>query len=178
MSMMGSVAIRRAGPADAGALKPLIEGGYRGPSARRGWTHEADIIEEERIGARELAAMLDDRSVHFLVAEQGSQPVGCIAVTDKREARAYFGLLCVDPAMQSSGLGSRLIREAEELARSLGASIMEISVIEDRTELIAMYERKGYRDTGKREPFPAPQPRPLHFRLFEKRLRTYLLRDD
>ena len=170
MSTTNSVSIRRAGPSDAAVLKPLIEGGYRGSSARRGWTHEADIVEDERIGTGELTAMLADPAVHFLVAEQGSQPVGCIAVTDKGEARAYFGLLCVDPPMQSSGLGSRLIREGEELARSLGASIMEISVIEDRTELIAMYERKGYRDTGKREPFPAPQPRPLYFRLFEKRL--------
>ena len=35
-----------------------------------------------------------------------------------------------------------------------------------------LHERKGYRDTGEREPFPAPQPRPLFFRLFEKRLRA------
>lgn len=170
MSIADSVSIRRAGPGDGNALKPLIEGGYRGSSARRGWTHEADIVENERIGAGELAAMLADPAIHFLIAEKNGQPVGCIAVTDKAEARAYFGLLCVDPPMQSGGLGSRLIREAEELARGLGARIMEISVIEDRQELIAMYQRKGYRDTGRRDPFPAPQPRPLHFRLFEKRL--------
>lgn len=170
MSLSDSVAIRRAGPADAAALKALIEGSYRGSSARRGWTHEADIVEDERIGKGELASMLDDPLVHLLIAEQDSQPTGCIAVTDKGMGRAYFGLLCVDPPMQSSGLGSRLIREAEDLARWLGARIMEISVIEDREELIAMYRRKGYRDTGQREPFPAPQPRPLHFRLFEKRL--------
>ena len=170
MMIADSVSLRRAGPADAATLKPLIEGGYRGSSARRGWTHEADIVEDERIGAGELAAMLADPAIHFLIAEKDSQPVGCIAVTDKAEARAYFGLLCVDPPMQSSGLGSRLIRESEELARGLGARIMEISVIEDREELIAMYQRKGYRDTGRRDPFPAPQPRPLHFRLFEKRL--------
>ncbi len=170
MSMAGRAAIRRAGQPDASALKQLIEGGYRGNSARRGWTHEADIIEDERIGADELAAMLADRSIHFLIAESDDQPIGCVAVTDKQDGRAYFGLLCVDPPLQSSGLGSRLIGEAEDLARTLGASIMEISVIEDRAELIAMYARKGYRDTGKRDPFPAPQPKPLYFRLFEKRL--------
>lgn len=172
MNLPESVTVRRAGPDDANALKPLIEGGYRGGSARRGWTHEADIIEDERIGADELACMLDDRSIHFLIAESEGRAIGCIAVTDKGGARAYFGLLCVDPPFQSSGLGSRLIRAAEDLARDLGAEVMDISVIEDRRELIAMYERKGYRDTGEREPFPAPQPRPLFFRLFEKRLRA------
>lgn len=170
MSMADSIAIRRAGPDDVATLKPLIEGGYRGSSARRGWTHEADIIEDERIGTDELAAMLNDRSIHFLIAERDDRPIGCVAVTDKNDGRAHFGLLCVDPLLQSSGIGSRLIGEAEDLARTLGAAIMEISVIEDRAELIAMYGRKGYRDRGKREPFPAPQPRPLYFRLFEKRL--------
>lgn len=165
-----SLSLRRAGPADAAALKPLIEGGYRGNSARRGWTHEADILEDERIAATDLAAMLADPAIHFLMAEHEANPVGCIAVTDKGGGRAYFGMLCVDPPMQSSGLGSRLILAAEELARGFGARIMEISVIENRHELIAMYERKGYADTGAREAFPTPQPAPLFFRLFEKRL--------
>lgn len=172
MTPFESMAVRRAGPDDAAALKPLIEGGYRGSSARRGWTHEADIIEDERIGADELAEMLRDPSIHFLIAERDDRAIGCIALTDMGWGRAYFGLLCVDPPFQSSGLGSRLISIAEEMARGFGASVMEISVIEDRHELIAMYERKGYNDTGKREPFPAPQPRPLFFRLFEKRLQA------
>lgn len=170
MTLADGLLVRRAARADAAPLKTLIESGYRGDSARRGWTHEADIVENERIAMDDLCAMLGDPSTHFLIAEDAGKAIGCIAVTDKGHGRAYFGLLCVDPARQSNGLGSRLIEAAEERARSFGASVMEISVFENRAELIVMYQRKGYCDTGRRDPFPTPQPVPLFFRCFEKRL--------
>ena len=42
-------AIARAGLGDLAALKTLIESAYRGDSARRGWNHEADLLDDERI---------------------------------------------------------------------------------------------------------------------------------
>ncbi|GGD63318.1 GNAT family N-acetyltransferase [Croceicoccus mobilis] len=172
---MTDIAVRRAGPADAPALKALIESGYRGDSARRGWNHEADILEDERIALSDLEEMLANPAIHLLMAEKDDGLIGCIAVTDKgtNDAgihRAYFGLLCVDPTLQSSGLGTKLMQAGEDAARRFGASVMEISVIENRDVLIAWYRRKGYMETGRREPFPTPQDPPLFFRLFEKQL--------
>ena len=39
--------ITTATPADAPALKDLLEAAYRGDSARAGWNHEADILDDE-----------------------------------------------------------------------------------------------------------------------------------
>ena len=59
--MTDTLAIAPATPADAPALKDLLEAAYRGDSARRGWNHEADILDDERTSREELDALLADR---------------------------------------------------------------------------------------------------------------------
>ena len=167
--MSTPVIIDAAARADLPALKALIEGSYRGDHARHGWTHEADIVEDERITPDELAGLYSNPNVAILVARSGADIVGCVTVTDRPGGMAHIGLLCVDPPFQSSGLGSRLLHTAELLCTHLGAESMEMTVIEDRAPLIAWYLRKGWRETGERRPFPVPQDRPLHFIVLEKR---------
>ncbi|WP_163220489.1 GNAT family N-acetyltransferase, partial [Citrobacter freundii] len=71
------------------------------------------------------------------------------------EGLAYLGLLCVDPTLQSAGLGKRLVAAAEDCARAaFGASAMEMTVIDTRAELIAFYARRGYRNSGEKRDFP------------------------
>ncbi len=48
--------------------------------------------------------------------------------------------------------------EAEAAAR-FAATRMEMTVIRQRAELIAWYERRGYRLTGETRPFPLDDPR-------------------
>ncbi|MBB3990794.1 GNAT family N-acetyltransferase [Croceicoccus naphthovorans] len=163
------VEIGAARPSDLPALKDMIEGAYRGDHARMGWTHEADLVGGERIEPEELVTLFADPNVAIFVARQGADIVGCVTVTDNG-ALAYLGLLCVDPPFQSAGLGSRLLTTAETLCGHLGSQAIEMTVIENRTELIAWYERAGYVRTGERRPFPVAQPVPLHFVVLEKRL--------
>ena len=47
--------IRFAGVADLPALHALVEGAYRGDSARRGWTHEAVMLGGQRTDQASLA---------------------------------------------------------------------------------------------------------------------------
>lgn len=155
---------------DLPALKELIEGAYRGDHARCGWTHEADIIEDERISAEELLSLFVNPNIAILIAKSGPDIVGCVTVTDNADGTAYIGLLCVDPPFQSSGLGSQLLGLAEKLCQHLGARRVEMTVIEDRDPLIAWYLRKGFHDTGERRPFPTPQEPPLRFVVLEKTL--------
>jgi hypothetical protein len=52
------------------------------------------------------------------------------------------------------------VAAAERTARDLfGATRMEMTVIVQRAELIAWYQRRGYRPTGETRPFPATDPR-------------------
>ena len=156
--------------ADAPALKELLEAAYRGDSARRGWNHEADILDDERTAPGEVEALLADEAVTILTAHEGAALIGCVAVTIKGAALAYLGMLCVAPDLQSAGLGRRLLDAAEDHARSQGIAAMEMTVIGSRDALIAWYERRGYARTGETRPFPVPRDPPVTFVVLEKPL--------
>ena len=168
---------RMAEVADIERLLPLIHSAYRGDSARRGWTHEADLLDGQRTDLSALEAILADPAETILVAEQDSTLIGCVRVSDLGDGLSSLGMLAVDPVSQGGGLGQRLIAEAEALARGRSQRRMEMTVIVQRTELIAWYQRRGYQLTGETRPFPATDPRfgiprrgDLAFVVLEKRL--------
>lgn len=147
-------AIAPATPADLADLHALIESAYRGDSAKRGWTHEADLLEGQRTDEAALAAMLTDGNARLHVARAGDRAaIGCVFVT-RRDGAGYIGMLCVAPGLQGAGLGDRLLTHAEADCRErLATSTARMTVFTSRAELIAWYGRRGWRDTGAREPF-------------------------
>jgi len=169
---------RPAAPDDVPALHRLIESAYRGDSAKAGWTHEADLLGGQRTDEAELRDILADASRVLLLAEIDGVLTGCVQVAKQGEGLAYLGLLTVDPRRQAGGLGRWLIAAAEaEAIDRFGATRMEMTVIRQRVELIAWYERRGYRLTGETRPFPLdderfglPQTRELEFVVLEKAL--------
>ena len=157
---MSDLVFRLAQPGDAGALQPLVHRAYRGDSARGGWTHEADLLDGQRIDRATLEALIADPAQAVIVAESQGAAVGCVQVSQKPDGLAYLGMLTVDPLLQGSGLGRRLIGEAERTAHDqFGSTRMEMTVIVQRTELIDWYVRRGYALTGETRPFPATDPR-------------------
>lgn len=146
--------IEVAGEGDLAALHALIEAAYRGDSARRGWTHEADLLDGQRTDIEALVAIVCDPAQRLLVARDAARLAGCIQVTVKDGGIGYLGLLAVDPDRQANGLGARLIAAAEACLAQLGATTVEMTVIRQRSELIAYYERRGYALTGEVRDFP------------------------
>lgn len=175
---MSEATFRPAAPDDVPALHRLIESAYRGDSAKAGWTHEADLLGGQRTDETELRDILADASRVLLLAEIDGVLTGCVQVAKQGEGLAYLGLLTVDPRRQAAGLGRWLIAAAEaEAIDRFGATRMEMTVIRQRAELIAWYERRGYRLTGETRPFPLdderfglPQTRELEFVVLEKAL--------
>lgn len=156
--------IRSATAADIARVHALVESGYRGESAKRGWTHEADLLGGQRTDAEALAAIIADQAQTLLLAEADGALLGCVLVADEGEREpgnrvAYLGMLTVAPALQNSGLGRVLIAAAERHALSLGAVVMEMTVIRQRPELLEWYLRRGYALTGREKPFPLDDPR-------------------
>ena len=163
--------IRIAGTADLPRLHPVIEGAYRGDSARRGWTHEADLLSGERIDRNALEALIADRQALLLIAERGEVPLGCVSLTARGQGLVYLGLLCVDPDQQAGGVGKAIIATAEQVSKDqLGADRIEMTVIDSRVELIAYYERRGFVRTGERRPFPEKVEPPIMMVVLEKAL--------
>ena len=72
----------------------------------------------------------------------------------EKKGTLYLGMLTVNPELQNSGIGKKMLEFAQNFAIDLGLKSITMTVISVRIELIAWYERHGYIDTRKREPFP------------------------
>jgi ribosomal protein S18 acetylase RimI-like enzyme len=165
------IRFRTATAADVPALRALVESAYRGDSARQGWTHEADLLDDERTSDAELAETIADQKARVLLTRIDGKLVGTVTIRDLGKGRAYLGMLCVDPDLQTEGLGRALIADAEDMAAdAFRARIMEMTVIDAREELIAYYERRGYARTGELRPFPLPADVPYKMVVLERRI--------
>ncbi|MEY9894753.1 ribosomal protein S18 acetylase RimI-like enzyme [Catenulispora sp. MAP5-51] len=146
--------IREATIADVPRIVHLIESAYRGDSSRTGWTTEADLLDGRRTDEDDVAAAVADQDSRMILAEDGDALIACCLVRH-RGTHAYFGMFAVSPAAQGGGLGKHLLATAERLAHDeLGLATMEMTVIRQRTDLIAWYVRRGYTQTGRMQPFP------------------------
>jgi len=154
-----AIVLRDAQASDCDAIVALIESAYRGNSSRAGWTTEADLLGGQRTDREEIAALLREEGARFLLATDAGAIVGCVLLR-KEPGCGYIGMLAVRPGLQAKGIGKRLLARAEARALDeLGASRTRMTVIEQRKELIAWYQRRGYIDTGHTEPFPYGNPR-------------------
>jgi ribosomal protein S18 acetylase RimI-like enzyme len=156
---MEDVQFRYATSADCEAIVALVESAYRGEVSRQGWTTEADLLGGQRTDAEEVAGILAEAEGRLLLAIEGNQILGCVLMRREPDG-IYLGMLAVRPGLQARGLGKHLLGEAEDRARrEFGAKQARMTVIEQRRELIAWYQRRGYVDTGDTEPFPYGNPR-------------------
>jgi ribosomal protein S18 acetylase RimI-like enzyme len=169
MDTEAPLALRAARREDAEALSALVNSAYRGDSSRVGWTTEADLLGGQRTDPDALRESIEqgetmgDRVLLVHEAVQPSGPAGgsaalaidaCVQL-ERHGDEAYLGMFTVRPTLQGGGLGRRLLAGAEQDARRRwGVTAVHMTVIAQRAELIAWYERRGYRATGETAPFP------------------------
>ncbi|MUL44003.1 GNAT family N-acetyltransferase [Streptomonospora sp. PA3] len=151
----GAPRFRDAGEADVPALVELVNSAYRGDASRRGWTTEADLIGGQRVDSGQIADLLARPKTRVILAERDESLLACCELADGGDGTAYFGMFAVRPGAQGGGLGRRVLAEAERVAAAeLGAASLRMTVLRQRSDLIAWYERRGYRRTGATTPFP------------------------
>lgn len=178
--MHNAIRFRTAVARDARHIADLVNAAYRGASSRAGWTTEADFLGGQRTDAAAIEAILSRPGQYFLLGEHAGALLGCVNLEKISHATCYFGMFAVRPGLQGRGDGTRFLAEAERFAReSLGCSVMRMYVITLRAELIAWYERRGYRRTCEYQPFPYGDERfgiplrdDLEFEVLEKQLIT------
>ena len=153
-AMVRKFIIRPAKPRDVRALVALINSAYRGDSSRRGWTTEADLLGGQRVDRAMVCEALKGTGRVLLVLERSGRREACVAL-ELRRNRGYLGLLTVRPDRQGQGIGQKLLVAAERWVRVRWKQRrVEMTVLAQRSDLLAWYARRGYRRTGHTRPFP------------------------
>lgn len=161
MTRTPTVVPRAATPEDVPAVVDLVQSAYRGDASRAGWTTEADLLEgirtdagmvQQMIAAPDSVVLVSD-DTHRGVDESGALLACCHL--ERRGDAVYLGMFAVRPGRQGRGAGRAMLDAAATHADAWGAGRLELTVLNHRPELIAWYERRGFRLTGATVPFPA-----------------------
>ena len=145
--------ITKANLNDLSELKVLVNSAYRGDSSKQGWTTEANILTGVRIDDNEIIAMVTAPKSTVYKFTENNKILGCVLLIEKK-SELYLGMLCVNPELQNSGIGKKILYFANEIALAAQLTKIVMTVISTRIELINWYNRHGYVESGKREPFP------------------------
>ncbi|PNK61183.1 GNAT family N-acetyltransferase [Psychrobacter sp. FDAARGOS_221] len=173
--------LRQATAEDAEAIVELLNLTFRSDV---GWTNESSLVGGIRTTVAEIKSILADPNNYFFVYpelkaenEETGKILASISVTFKRESNsAYIGLFAVDPSLQGQGIGHRVLEAAETFAtRHLGTDSdkvrLTMSILSQRPDLQAYYERRGYQLSGNSQPFPVDsnngEPKVADLRLLE-----------
>ncbi len=167
---------RKALPEDAPAIVDLVNSGYRGDASRVGWTTEADYLVGIRTDVNEVRSLIAAADTMLLLCLQDNESIGSVLLQRTGDA-AYLGMFVVKPTLQGQGIGKAFLCATEQaIAQQWRAKKVQMTVITLRRELIAYYERRGYRRTGVYKPFPIEDRRStaivdeLRFEVLEKEL--------
>lgn len=132
MSTSGLV-LRRAGPADAAAIRALAERAYGkwvpviGRPPRPMVADYAEMLEDHRIDLHEIDGRL----------------VGSIA-TKLHDTFMFIESVAVDPHWQGQGIGRALLAHAEELTREAGLPEIRLLTNARMQANAALYRQMGY----------------------------------
>lgn len=170
---MSDLPLEEATPADLPAIVALMNAAYR--EAPPGWASESGLLGGQRTDLASLAADLAEGTCLLLHRAAGVLAAS-VQLREAAPGRWYLGGLTIAPARQEQGLGNTVLQSAEAWVRAQGGTAIEMTVIAQRAELIAWYERRGYVRTGETRPFPygdtrfgEPRRDDLSFVVLEKR---------
>jgi N-acetylglutamate synthase-like GNAT family acetyltransferase len=155
-----AISVRRAQSEDAPALVQLVNRAYQ---------VEGFFVDGERTNPDEIRRLVAEGS--FLVLEDNQGIAAAVYVQPRPErATGYIGMLSVEPRLQGQGIGTRLVRIAEAMLEALGATTVELQIVNLREELGRWYRSLGYREVGTAPYTHRPVKQPCHFVAMQRSL--------
>ncbi len=141
---MPNLSTRRAGPADAAAVRALTRSAYAKWVPIVGREPRPMTADYERAVAEHVIDLIEDDGGALLAL------IEMIAAAD----HLTIENIAVHPDLHGQGLGSRLLRHAEDVARSLGLAEMRLYTNGLMEANIMLYQRRGYREDRREEAGP------------------------
>ena len=100
-----------------------------------------------KLKGRDNRAQLEQQikldQVIFLVAEKGNRIIGTVLATHDGR-KGWINRLAVHPAARRQGLGTQLVKRAEEELEKRGLSLLAALIEEDNTASRQLFARLGY----------------------------------
>jgi ribosomal protein S18 acetylase RimI-like enzyme len=146
----GTIAFRRAGPADLATVERITAEAYAQYDALLG-APPIPVTEDYRPRLARGEVWLQD----------GPAP-GALAVLEVQPDHLMIFSLAVLPGHQGGGIGRRLLRLAEDRAAAEGKTEIRLYTNAKMERNIGIYLRAGYRETGRR-----PNPRRPDFTIVD-----------
>jgi ribosomal protein S18 acetylase RimI-like enzyme len=113
---------------------------------------EADSFASDKLSRRSLLHLIRSPSAIVLVAARGTEVLGDAAVLLRRGSRrARLYSIAVDAREAGRGVGSQLMEAAENAARGRKAERLHLEVRADNAAAIRFYQRRGYKEVGRRD---------------------------
>lgn len=120
----------------------------------------------------------DNRAITYLVAEDETtgEVIGTVTGIDHTRAFAdpeqgsSLWCLAVDPQARHAGIGETLVRRLAEHFKARGAGFMDLSVLHDNEQAIALYEKLGFRRIPA---FSVKRKNSINERLYARPLEAY-----
>jgi ribosomal protein S18 acetylase RimI-like enzyme len=149
--------LEHATEADYPEIIKLVNAAYRGTgdNSAQSWNQEVGILEGTRTDESLLREEASAPGAHLLIHRDPNDRsiLGTVLLVPADNDSWYLGMFTVRPALQNRQLGRALLTAAEDFAKSHGASSIQMGVLNVRSTLIAWYERRGYKRSGKTQPF-------------------------
>ena len=114
-------------------------------------TLERNVFAADCMSRKSLRRFLSVPTAVVLIAEQHRKVAGCAVLLMHASSPALARLysIAVDPANAGHGVGPRLLRSCEEVARVHGRAQIRLEVHEQNPRAIAFYRREGYAEFGR-----------------------------
>ncbi|KAK3210243.1 hypothetical protein GRF29_44g2091010 [Pseudopithomyces chartarum] len=164
---------------DASQIAQLIQAAFRAEDNGTAWTGPDVVLNRTfTLTPEEVLSTINNPEAEFLIAKtEDGTLVGAMAAIKRSDELARLAMLAVDQSYQRSGLGRRVLANAEDyVQKNWGVKKIGLNALNTRGLLLEWYERQGYVRTGEKSPFPVKAfrdielPEDLHFVEMEKDL--------
>ena len=167
---MPELTIRRATPEDAPVCGGICYQAFRDINTSHNFPPD---LPSPEAGVGVLTMMFSHPGFWCVVAEQNGRIVGSNCL-DERDAVFGVGPITVDPAIQNTGIGRRLMEAVLNRSRERQAPSVRLLQSAFHNRSLSLYTKLGF---DPREPMSVMQGPPLQFRIDGCAVRTATMKD-
>lgn len=145
MHMADDIEIRNAKNFDIQAIYEVLSEAFQ--PYRQDYTEEA--YNATVISPDEIEERMNEKQTEMLVIIYHNKIVGTATITMKQNNELYIRSMAVRPHIQRKGIGSLILDEIDRRAQQKNCTIISLECYEPLTKAIKLYEKHGFRKTGK-----------------------------